>query len=545
MFLIEVHTQFSKMKPTWIALTCGIACLVGCDSGDRESAKSTTAVAPAMPASFLIEAESCDSAPETVSNDLASGSSYVQLQAGPSSEPLLCEIPVSKKKLTIWVRRSGGPVRVKAPDAETKSSDQSTKQFVWTEFGEIDPGPAGRKAAISASDDKSPFVSVDCVLFAEGPIGDKDALLTPLPTVVIDPTNHPDALRASPRVWGVHILSEASFPKGLSESPVGIVHVGGSQETNGLFDIDQRKWDENQVRAIAEKLSAINSASEISISIPLWPAWLDADTDGLLDHGGIDEYAGLTARFTEIIRENTSVRNRIRFEILDGCDDAYYTDPISKKQPHRVAELAQIYLTAAFRIHEVAPDAKLGGPSARDSANTGFHEQFVAYTAPALDFFSVHFPTDESLVSLPATVEMLRGILDKNSGNRVIPLSLNAIPAVTNEAEEVRAAISAYIAGADSATILSGKNDALWMVTHAFFSGPIAVVETVQPEHISVITSKDGECLLIAHTGLRDRKISLPDGEWSGTVLGEDASERELAGEIDLLANSVLFLKRK
>lgn len=374
------------------------------------------------------------------------------------------------------------------------------------------------------------------------PVADKEPSLPPLPAIVIDPANHPQSFRASPGSWGVHIDFAAPIPVNLTRLSPGSVYVSGNAEN--LFDTEGRKWNEDKVRALAKSLLTNEASSEITISVPLWPSWLDEDGDGFLDKTGMDEYADLAARFAEIVWEFPS-HERVRFELLNECDDLYHADLVSKKLPHRVADLARIYLTTASRIRASAHRAKIGGPSVRDAGNLDFHEQFIAFTAPALDFFSVQFPKDGTINSVADSVKTLQEILDRNSRTRRIPLVLNAISSEQDDAHSVRAAIAAYAAAADSANLLSGKSDAHWAIANMFFGDAIAVLETEQPDDVSAIVTEDGKRVLIAYTGLEDRKITLPAGGWSAAVLGKDPENHKVNGEVDLPASSVLFLELK
>ncbi len=167
--------------------------------------------------------------------------------------------------------------------------------------------------------------------------------------------------------------------------------LGDSAESrHGLMNPEARDWDARKVRLAVFGLLELENVGEIVINIPNWPAWMDADEDGFLDDDKTTGYVDLVGRFAGLVWELPGARERIMFEITNERDNLYHEDLVSRKEKPRVAELARIYIRCAKRIREVAPGARVGGPSALNSYNSAFHEQFIAYAAPELDFYSMH-----------------------------------------------------------------------------------------------------------------------------------------------------------
>jgi len=594
------------MKPRWITLACAVTCLTACDSGKRESTKKEPPAKPQAPREqHFIEAETCTVEGEKTESPYASGSAFVERQSGGYQPVLSCEVPVAEKKLTVWLRRNGGPVQMKISAGETQSEGQwaydEQEQFVWTSFGEIEPGGKGRELIFIGNDKPDQTVSIDCVLFTEGPLDDKDSLLTPLPVIPVDPAAISGSFRSAPNVWGVNlfsggnskILTDPAYIENLAYLAPHIVRVhnsgqlGASKESaNGMIDMENKTWDEEKVRASVKALLELRNVGDIIINIPNWPEWMDSDKDGFLDEASKEDYTALVARFAEIAWEFPAARERFLFEIPNERDNQYHADLVSIKQPHRIAELANIYLSAAARIRQVAPGARVGGPSALNSYNMDFHEQFIALTAPALDFYSVHLyvsgdkkESDSSILaragSAYAPVKQIREILRKNSSGREIPLSVDEYniawgwedrePRMTNSFGAVWDAwfmLTAFAAGADSAAAWN-ENDGIYgkfspdakrrPASHVFhtlnttFAGSCAILETNEPELLQALVTQDGSHLLLVHRGLRDRTITLPEGDWKGWILKqglEAPAEIAATTETSLPGVSVIYLER-
>ena len=225
-------------------------------------------------------------------------------------------------------------------------------------------------------------------------------------------------------------------------------------------------------------------------------------------------------------------------------------------------------------------------PAVANAYNTDFHEQFIALTAPELDFYSIHLyvsgdpkDSDSHILSkadkIDYPVEMVKKILAKNSKDREIPVSVNEYNIAWSwETREERMTtgfgavwdawfmMTLFSSGADSAAAwnesdgIYGKFSQdgerrpaahLYHVLNTEFTGPIARLETDEPDDIAALTTEAGDRLLISHRGLRDRKIVLPEGKWTGWMVGEGMDERleiSVEGETDLLGISLVYLKK-
>jgi xylan 1,4-beta-xylosidase len=559
------------MKARWIIPFSGIVCLTACDSPKKSLDDATTAIAEPVPFHLLIEAEIHGTAGEKIEDIHASSSFYVKRQSGDFQTVIVCKVPPSGNALKVWIRRKGGPVQmVLSNNGEQKESPwirDVEDQFVWASCGEIDLGGEDRELIFIGNDDNTQSVSIDCILFTEGEIADKDALLTPLPSITIDPAAVEGAFRSAPKMWGVN-LAQAGNPAGLAKIDAHLVRIN----CNGLLDTQSRAWDEASIRGLVVMLLGDGNTGEKVLNIPGWPHWMDADRDGFLDADQIDDYADLAGRFAEIVWENPAARECVVFELLNEQDIPYHETLVWTKQPHRVAELARIYLSAASRIHEAAPGAKVGGSSAMDASNMDFHEQFIAITAPELDFYSVHFnlsrakeESDSSMLakadSVTSQLVLIREILNKNSSDRQIPISLTEY-GFNRDAEDAFGAVwdaafamNAFAAGADSAAWKGNVSpddghspySYLFHVLNTNFSAPAAILKTDHGKLLTGLITEDGNHILLTHRSLRDRKIILPEGKWKGWILANNfgmAHEISVEGETDLPGVSVIYLEK-
>lgn len=521
-------------------------------------------------ARYFIEAEACTALGEITAGPDASGSSFVLGKAGPI---LHCNIPASQNPLSVWVRRKGGSISVGGEQGEDRWVHEAEEQFSWTYFGEVSASSEVRQLTVSGS---SEAASIDCIVFSDGEFTDKDSLLSPLPPVEIDAESIAGAFRSGKAMWGVN-LSADGFAEIDLLAP-GLLRIGGQNwftdfaaDSNGLIRAGTRTWDDPKVRQLISDLLKLDSSGDIVINLPGWPAWMDSNSDGFLDPDQINGYAALLGRFAEIVWQIPAAQSRVMFEIGNGQDKIYHAALVAEKQPHRVAELAQIYLSALARIREIAPKARIGGPAVADAANLKFHEQFIAITAPALDFYSVQLPATRTPGEADSTLlgkavfdtsllQDLRQLLDKNSPNRRIPIFLSEygfVSELEGTAESDFAvvwnatfAMSAFAAGVDYAAVSSGNahppSAHLYQLLNAEFDGPSALLETEQSDHLAAMVSEDRKHLLLAHRGMRDRKISLSAGNWVGWVLesgAEDPRELSVQGEIELPGVSLLYLK--
>ena len=596
------------MNPQHITLLLGIACLTACDS--PKEVVDTSSAEGLFPATTVnhhfIEAESCEGFGDEMIDGKASSLGYVNLQSGSYQPVIQCDIPASEKPLSVWLRHKGGALQVKTSVAGEQQEGPwvygEEDQFVWSPFGEIPASTKqNRQIIVIGNDNKEQSVSIDCILFSEAPVDDKDSLLSPLLPVSIDPSKTTGDFRSAAKLWGVNLFS-GSDPETLADpgyienmsflAPHSVrVHNAAQMDDSkksrhGLIDLKARAWDEAKVRVMVIGLLDLQKSGEIVINIANWPQWMDEDGDGILDEAHQAEYVALVGRFAEIIWEIPMAREQVLFEITNERDNPYHADLVSQNKPHRAAELARIFLKCAARIRESAPGAKVGGPSVANSYNTDFQEQFIAYTAPSLDFYSMHLyasgDPDESdsriLAQADAAmnpVTTAKEILAKNSKGREIPISVNEYniawswetrePRMTNGFGAVWDAyfmISMFSAGADSGAAWN-ENDGiygkfspenkrrpasqLYHTLNTEFGDPIALLDTGESQDIAAITTQSADRLLIAHRGLRTRKIILPPGKWSGWMLGKDIdTPREFSAEneTDLPGISLLYLKK-
>lgn len=594
------------MNFRWLLLSFGIVGLTACDS-PKETVDEHEVVDLDEPGRthILLEAEDCEVLGEEAKDRRASGSAYVNRQSGDSQPVFRCEIPASESPLTVWLRRKGGAVKIRVStgtdERESHWAYEAQDSFEWTSFGEIPPGAEGRQLTAIGNNNNEETVSIDCVLFSTDPVEDKDTLLTPLPSVSIDPGKTTGDFRSAPALWGMNLYS-GSDPKTLAHpgyienvaylAPhlVRVHNVGklddSGKNRHGLIDVESRKWDENKVRVALYGLLELEKVGDIVINIPGWPDWMDEDRDGFLDSEKTGEYVDLVSRFAEIVWEFPNARERVLFEITNELDMHYHERLVATKKPHRVAQLARLYLHCSRRIREVAPGARIGGPSVANAENMEFHQQFIALTAPELDFYSIHLyvsgDPDESDSHILSTADSagqqiaaIKEILAKNSRNREIPLSVNEYNIARSwetREERMKAGFGAvwdawfmitlFSAGVDSAAAWN-ENDGiygkfsrgeeprpaahLYHVLNTEFTGPIARLETIEREDVAALATESGNRLLISHRGLRSRIIKLPEGTWSGwmTLQGTEAPQAITAeGETTLPGISLLYLEK-
>ncbi len=540
------------MKTRWIGIVSGIACLTACDSPEKPVEKPSEPVvqAPPYPAEFFfVEAEDGRPTGETAGDPMASGSKSVLLA---SFKELVIAVPPSLKPLTVWLRHKGAPVAMKisGEGGIAALSDGFQEQYVWTSFGEMELGEEDRQIVFSGNGDASENSSIDCILFTGGNVEDKDGLLTALAPVSIGHAS--GEFRAAPAVWGINLISvnKTEFPSqagadNLAHLSPGFIRI----DADGLVDTENRKWDEDRIRKTTQSLLGLEGNADIMFSIADWPAWMDEDDDGFLDEGSKADYADLAGRFAEIIWEFPQARPRVFFEITNGQDKLYHSDQVAGKEPHRVAELGRIYLLAAERIRALAPGAKVGGASATDMANMDFHEQFIALTAPELDFYSIRFPAGDPAPRINA----IRGILHKNSQGRSIPISLNESDGSAETLESFASRVlAAFAAGADSAAWNVGDSyrpaaSHLTRILNTEFTGPCAILNTGGPDLLTVLGTEDGNRMLLLHRGARDRTLTLPEGQWTGWILengSDNPREISATGTADLPGLSIVYLGR-
>lgn len=545
------------MKHCWIILLGGIVCITACDSPE----KSLSAEQEPAPRHFLIEAENSDIKGEKIGDPSASSLFYVKRQSGDFQPVVSCNVPPSDKALTVWIRGKGGPVQmVVSIDGEKEAGpwvDAAESQFDWFLCGRIEPGGTDRELVFIGDDDKSQSVSIDCILFTEGPIADMDALLTPLPLISVDTEKTATPFRAAPSLWGKEIVLDSDAEDINYQAPRSIrfciygMFADAEISKDSFLKPDSRNLDEEKVRSFITALLGLETTSDIILNIPNWPGWMDTNNDGFLDDEKIPEYVELIGDFVEIIREIPGASERVLFEITNGMDSSYHSDLVAKKRPHKVAELGRIFLRVAQRIQVVFPEARIGGVAALDGSNIGFHEQFIALTAPELDFYSIRLRANSDTNAVKTT----KAILAKNSKGRNIPLFIigTETTGTTDSSKPVHDAfflIDLFASGAEFATApatLKGPASHLYHVLNAEFSGSIAQMEIDSREDMSALTTQAGNRILIAHRGLRDRRITLPEGDWTGWIIGEgiDAQRKFTSeGETQLPRVSLMYLEK-
>ena len=581
------------MKSRWIILFCGIVWLTACDSPEKPSDEATLAEPEPAPLVSLIEAENCEILGETAGDPKASGGVLVKGAAGDSALLLRCDIPVAGNPLSVWIRRKGGAFQINTTsagdDGEAVVCNEYEENFAWDFLGEISPGEETRQLVVSGSDPKDGSVMIDCILFSEGTPGKMDDLLTPLPPIEIDTARTSGDFRNASALWGMN-LSSGSDPLSLADpgyienvsylAPHLVrVHnperpVDSEESRHGLLDFASRSWDEQKVRMAVVGLLELENVGDMIINIPNWPAWMDADEDGFLDDDKAAEYVDLVGRFAEIVWEFPGASERISFEITSGMDGLYHENPVAAKEPHRIAQFARVYIQCSLRIRQVAPGARVGGPSVGNAGNTAFHEQFIALTAPELDFYSMRLTGGRDLKSVAAAVESVdsvKAILAKNSKGRAIPVFVSEHCGETDDARialgsgavwESWFLISLFSAGADSAAAwnenggIHGKFSPegerrpaahLYHLLNTEFAGSVACLQTDEPEDIAALSTEAGDRLLISHRGTRGRKIILPEGNWTGWMLGagmDALQETTVDGETYLPGISLLYLEK-
>lgn len=495
------------------------------------------------PVTVLKEAEDCDFTGKIIFDTSASNSSTIEREAEGNGTSISCEAPRSSRPLAVWLRRKGGPIHLENQEGEklpqTVSKIREEPLFVWTLMGEFNPQQQPATIVFKETVSSAPPASVDCILFTDQKIEDKDSFLTSVEPLEIDPTWATSDFRNASEAWGFNLPpTEALF----------------ARATSRVVRVTLPDWDEDRFRKMTAGLLELENTRRIILNFPNWPEAMDADADGFLDQKNKDAYIELVRRFAEIALEGENAANRFYFELFDRLDQQYYTDLVAKKETHRVADLARIYLAIAAEIHTINPKAKVGGAAAGITADTGFHDQFIAITAPALDFYSIQSDANRG----GELIYTIKGYLKKNSAERNIPLIISA----SQHSEAVLDAwflIKAFSNGADCAIATGSRKPGegegedsgsrlLYETLEMKFSSLCAAFHTSEPDSLAALTSQDRNSLFLAHNGTRARDLILPPGSWTGFLLKDGAKIAEpvkISTQFLFPKGSALYLERE
>lgn len=196
---------------------------------------------------------------------------------------------------------------------------------------------------------------------------------------------------------------------------------------------DMRSWNKEKIAAALDALP--RDEYERVITIGHWPAWMDADKDGLLDKENYAAFAALCADLVRIL--NVEQKRGIRyFEITNERDITYWLPQIKSRDPLQIGELAKIYNLCAEAMKEVDPGILTGGPAACRGDLLEPLKQFAILTLPHLDFLSYHAyatgnpaeadsKTFSKAQNLGKNIGIIRRMLDEVSPDRRIELHLN------------------------------------------------------------------------------------------------------------------------
>ncbi|WP_411826805.1 hypothetical protein [Luteolibacter sp. AS25] len=503
------------------------------------------------PLTLLKEAENCDFNGQTVSDTGASNFSAIESGNEIEAFALNCEIPESDRVLSIWVRKKGGRIAISAPGGGiisgslTDSSNESG--FSWSHLGKIRPADLPESLVFHKIEGEGVPVSIDCILFADHEIENKDSLLTSLEALQIDPTRAISDFRNGSEAWGYNL-------------PVAV--DPGEIPPSCVLRVTLRNWDEESCREMVASFLEKGKTAKIILNFPGWPDEMDADGDGYLDESSKQDYSELVTRLSGVVLESPQAKGRVFLELFHRPEGKYYHELVDKKKIHRVAELARIYLSTAEEIRKNHPEAKIGAIAAVISPDSGFHDQFIAMTAPALDFYAIQADIRQGT----EFIYTIKGHLKKNSVSRRIPLLISDIDSdqkggVTELVPNTWFLIRAFLHGAETAFVsMNGFSPSIDEQEdgHAFhqlhdilnirFSGLCAAFQTTDPESLSALTTQDQKSLLLVYKGAMDRDLILPSGSWAGYLLeGNSSKFREISidGIFKLPGRSILCLERK
>ncbi len=354
--------------------------------------------AAAFSAEVRIEAEGTTDA-EQVADGWAWGGKAVQNAT--AWQPLLRATPPAdapRGDTHVWLRHRNGPVNLKVIEGgsqvELGWSWAAAEDFTWAHFG---PFPAARIAGglIVIRDGGQSLAQLDCMVLSDSATVPADPPLTVRDGV--------EELRIA---WDTPVGTTSRFSFGLNlfhafdpavqANPVyranlirmrpGFIRLhnagqtAASSDKNGIWDAVGKRIDAAKIRNLCASWRGI--APEILMNITGWPAWMDANHDGLLDEDQIPAYAAACAEFVRLvnIEEKTAVT---WWEPMNEKDDLYWP-----KQMH--GDLARIHIACAAAMKAVDPTIQVGGaavsrPDKRDDIAT-----FVAAAGSSLDFLSWH-----------------------------------------------------------------------------------------------------------------------------------------------------------
>ncbi|MDX2080280.1 MAG: hypothetical protein SFU53_05805 [Terrimicrobiaceae bacterium] len=236
------------------------------------------------------------------------------------------------------------------------------------------------------------------------------------------------------------VVSRDAYRKGLEHMGIGSLRYHSaesmrdvSESPNGWLDRTNQTWAADRIRTAVAGWNP--PGVQKSINIIGWPAWMDTDKNGYLDDNQTDAFAAFCAEMVRLV--NTEAKLGIPyFEITNEKDGLYWIDPQRQGKPHRIDELADIYLRAARAMKKEDPGLKTGGPAAQRPDRNEPLLAWAKAVLPELDFLSVHMyasgdPADPDIHIWDRTEAMgratrqLRKALDEMSPDRHIELHVN------------------------------------------------------------------------------------------------------------------------
>ncbi len=380
--------------------------------------------APAgTPAGQLIEAE--DPAPTSthriVEDAQASGGKAVT--SDKPWEPVFVTTTAAQASgpLTVWVRRKGGPLCLKAvvdgKQQELKWDWSKPEQWTWTRWGRYEPKRLGSRLVLIRGDGGA-APQVDCVVLApedaaapggaagaapggpanaaEAGIGKSTSTAGALPPEKPDPALPPRAVavavdwaagqgRLDARHWGVNDYevvdpragADAGFQAYLQELNPRLVRIHHAALADRWTDAAQRTWDWPRIDAGLAVLRTRTDA-QVMVNLASWPRWLHegsvlpAEKESIF----IELVADLVGRLAQ---QGRPVRY---WELLNEKDNAY-------EKAGRMEELWVLWQRLARAARAADPQAKIGGP-ALTWPKPAWLNGFLEVNAGEIDFISWH-----------------------------------------------------------------------------------------------------------------------------------------------------------
>jgi len=360
---------------------------------------------------LLYEAEAQTPPGEVVVDADASGGKYVQRLG--DYQPV-CTAPVPRETettWTVWVRYKGGAIQLKGVDATGKQTElswlwESPEQFTWRAIGRYSATQLGTSILFIRAPGKTP-VAIDAVIFARDAAFDPNRIDAPVAAQV---HWQQTIATTTPLSFGLNcyaagnpdVAADPQYRKNMAYLHAGVLryHNWGmlqdSSEPNGWLDTAHHGWDR---RKIALALAAPFSGDPARmINIPGFPAWMDANNDGLLDSDQFDAFARFCADLVRIV--NVEQKRHLKYwEVTNEWDGKYFIDfytnsgygPLKDAaKPDRVRELCEIYNRCARAMKAMDPNIEVGGPALARSDMEDFTRRFILGTVAHLDFFTVH-----------------------------------------------------------------------------------------------------------------------------------------------------------